>query len=197
MTARLVLARPAADDLDEVHALHADPAVWQHFPRGRHRTAFRTVQLLETFDDAWQVAGLGVWVARLREADGDHPAGTLAGVGGCSLRGDRTAWNLYYRFDPAFWGRGYAAELARAALDAARRLRPATPVVASLLEHNTASQRLAERLGLALAWRGVDPRGEGVRRLHADRPLDPVVLDAILAGMAGGAPGGSPGRSRA
>ena len=45
-TARLVLRRVGDADLDELFALHADPAVWTHFPPGRHETPWRTARMV-------------------------------------------------------------------------------------------------------------------------------------------------------
>jgi RimJ/RimL family protein N-acetyltransferase len=119
--------------------------------------------------------GLGYWSVR------DAEAGPVVGRGGCAVPDHGRWWNLYYRFDTAVQRRGYAAEMARAALDAAHEVDPERPVVAYLLEHNTASRRTAERLGLVLAWRGPDrpnPDPTAVRLVYADRePTDALVAD--------------------
>jgi len=57
-------------------------------------------------------------------------------------------WNLYYRFKPAAWGRGYATEAAAAALRAAEAVAADSPIVARTRPHNEPSRRVAERLGL-------------------------------------------------
>ncbi|WP_447008564.1 GNAT family N-acetyltransferase [Saccharothrix isguenensis] len=57
--------------------------------------------------------------------------------------------NLFYRFRPRHWGRGYAPEMARAAVDWASRARPGRPVVIITDPDNTPSQRVAEKLGFA------------------------------------------------
>jgi RimJ/RimL family protein N-acetyltransferase len=63
-------------------------------------------------------------------------------------------WNLYYRFSPAAQGHGFAAEMVKAACDAAADLRPDLPLVASVLAHNRSSQATALRAGLEQVWRG-------------------------------------------
>ncbi len=56
--------------------------------------------------------------------------------------------NLYYRFTPSAWGKGYATELARTAVALAREHLPQWPVIALTRVENTASIRTAERAGL-------------------------------------------------
>ena len=178
VTARLDLAEVTSDDLDDLHALSADPRVWEHFPSGRHLDRDTTSKQLETFRASWDEAGLGYWTARLRHT------GEFVGVGGCALRRGAT-WNVYYRIRPQAQGHGYASELVEAAQKAARELRPELPVAAFLLEHNVASRRTAERAGLRLAWRGPDagnPDPDAVRLVYTDRPLTDDQLAAMITG---------------
>ncbi len=176
LTDRLDLRRPTADDLDELFAIASDPRVWQHFPSGRHACPAQTRSLLERWTASWDAAGLGAWAVRLR---GDE---RVIGYGGCSLVGD-VVWNLGYRIAAEQHGRGYATELAREAVRQAQIVRPQTPVVAYLLEHNTASARVAVKLGFELAWRGPDagnPDETAIRLVYADRPLSREQLGAVL-----------------
>ena len=56
--------------------------------------------------------------------------------------------NLAYRFAPETWGSGYATEVSRVALALAARHLPRVPPVAIIHPENTASIRVAERLGM-------------------------------------------------
>ncbi len=67
------------------------------------------------------------------------------------------------RLARASWGQGYAQEIIRAAVAAARRVRFDVPVTAYLLEHNVRSKAAAERAGLHLVWQG-RTRGTPIRR---------------------------------
>ena len=182
-THRLALDAATTDDLEDMFTLHADPRVWTHFPSGRHRDPAATRRLLVTNEKAWSQDGLGYWVLRLL-AD-DPPglrSGAAIGIAGCA-RGSADVWNLYYRLTPPAHGRGLAGEVAAQGMAAARSVEGSRPVVASLLEHNHASRRTAERLGLSLAWRGRDlanPDADAIRLLYADRALHPDVLDQLL-----------------
>jgi hypothetical protein len=89
LTDRLVLSPPRPSDLDELHRLHADPAVWEHLPAGRHTSPDQTAALMERYATGWREHGLDVWVTGKPSDDG---AGALVGIGGCSLR-HGLAWN--------------------------------------------------------------------------------------------------------
>lgn len=132
-------------------------------------------------EEQWRRDGLGYWVARLRHPLAQLPTGAFVGVGGCAGDGHKDSWNLYYRFRPESHGHGLATELAKAALAAAHRVAPDRPVVASLLEHNAASKKTAERAGLRLQWRGLDVSNPGaVRLVLADRVLDVDQVAAVM-----------------
>jgi hypothetical protein len=50
--------------------------------------------------------------------------------------------------------------------------------------HNVESRGRAERSGLTLVWRGRDagnPDPDAVRLVYADRPLDEMLLDRVVA----------------
>jgi RimJ/RimL family protein N-acetyltransferase len=185
-TARLRLDAVVPDDLDDHFALMSDAGTWRHLPSGRHTSPERTAEGIAHSQRHWARDGLGYWTARLR-ADADEPGlrpGQVVGTGGCAVREGTAWWNLYYRFTPPAWGRGLAAELVAAALDAAHAVAPDRPVVAYLLEHNTESRGRAERAGLSLVRRGPDagnPDPDAVRLVYADRPLDPELVARVTA----------------
>lgn len=173
---RLLLAPVAHDNLPEMHRLHSDPAVWRHLPSGRHATLERTREMMEHHVADW-AHGLGYWTVRLRDT------GDFVGVGGCRVRDD-VAWNIYYRLDPVYQGRGFATQVAQAGMAAAARVRPELPVTAILVEHNLASKAVAVRLGLQCVWRGHDagnPDPDAIRLVYADRPLTDVQLAEITS----------------
>lgn len=176
MTENLVLSRPESGDVAGLHAICSDPRVWTHFPSLRHTGVGQTRALVEQFMAKWDGDGLGPWIVRL---PGD-PA--IAGHGGCSVKGD-AFWNLGYRLSPDVQGRGFATELSCEAMAQAKEHRPELPVVAYLLEHNAASARVAQKLGLTLVHRGPDagnPDKDAIRLVYADRQLSSEELAAVL-----------------
>ena len=122
------------------------------------------------------------------------PGGEILGYCGCSLRGvagpgasRRTSgafWNLGYRFRPEAQGRGLASAVSRDAIGASEDVDPELPVVAYLLEANTASAVVARKLGLELVHRVPDagnPDPSAIRLVFADRELTAAQLEATLA----------------
>lgn len=94
----------------------------------------------------WNEHGFGVW-AVTTQVDPE----TIIGFTGLSYREvhNRKALNLYYRYDPTAWGKGYAAEGARRAVRLANELLPSLPVVAYTSPDNIGSQRTALSAGLS------------------------------------------------
>ena len=91
----------------------------------------------------WSSDGIGYWAVELLAT------GEVIGFGGVmhhEAEGEQVL-NLYYRFRPSAWGRGYAAEMAAAAVEWAGEHRPHRPVVVITRPENVPSQRVAEKLG--------------------------------------------------
>ena len=177
-TDRLWLDLPTEDDVDDLHAIHADPESWRHFPVGRHTTRGQSAEMVTQSEKQFALHGLGYWSVR------DRPGGPVIGRGGCTVPTGRPWWNLYYRLATSVHGRGYATELGERALEAAHATEPERPVLAYLLEHNVASRRTAERLGMQLAWRGPDrpnPDPDAVRLVYVDREPAQELVAAIEA----------------
>lgn len=175
-TEHLRLSRPVASDLDAVFSIQRDSRVWTHYPSLRHTDPAQTVEMIQRWERSWTEAGLGSWVVRLRDTD------EVVGNGGCTLLGGEV-WNIGYRIAADHHGQGLATELARAGVEAARAIAPERPVIASLVEHNRGSARVAEKLGLELVHRAPDvgnPDPGIVRLVYADRPLTADQLAATL-----------------
>jgi RimJ/RimL family protein N-acetyltransferase len=175
-TDRLRLSRAVPSDLDAVFAIQNDPRVWTHYPTLRHTETAQTVEMMRRWERSWEAAGLGSWVARLRDTD------EVIGNGGCTLLGGEV-WNIGYRIAADHHGRGLATELARAGVEKAMSIAPNRPVIAYLVEHNVASARVAEKLGLELVHRAPDagnPDPSVFRLVYADRELTQAQLAAAL-----------------
>lgn len=182
-TARLLLDETAAADLGPLHEIYGDERTWRHLPSGRHAGLDETRRVLDRWLTDWRTVGFAAWTVRTA-AD----PSTVIGHGGCAVRGGATTggafWNLGYRFRPEAHGQGYATELSLAAVEDARAHRPELPVVAYLLEHNLASARVAEKVGLALRHRAPDagnPDASAIRLVYSDRELTAEQLAATLA----------------
>ena len=143
-TARLVLRQWRDDDAAAFAELSADPAVMQYLVPFADRAAM----------DAWVVAarthwqdhGFGPWVVEL---PGEAP---MIGVVGLSnLRFAlpfAPAVEAAWRLARPYWGRGYAYEAARAAIDDGFGRLGLNEIVAFTVPANLASRRVMEKLGM-------------------------------------------------
>ncbi len=118
-SARLHLRQVVAADVPVVIAIQSDPRTNAHRPGGApsHAESEKTVH---EFVRGWQEHTVGRRVRR--------EGGGVAGVRPLVFRG-RECWNLYYRFAPDVWGKGFAVEAAGEAVAVAEAQRPARPVV--------------------------------------------------------------------
>ena len=138
-TERLLLRRWREADRAPFAALNADPVVMEHFPATLTRA--ESDAMVDRIESHFGEHGYGLWAV---EADS-----RLAGFTGL-------AWQHGLPFSPALevgwrlaadcWGKGYATEAARAALEVG--LRHAPSIVSMTALSNERSQRVMERLGL-------------------------------------------------
>ncbi|TSC23521.1 GNAT family N-acetyltransferase [Corallococcus sp. Z5C101001] len=146
-TERLLLRAVSANDLEAVFALHSDPATNRFSRAGYMRTLDDARKTLGLWLEDWAREGVGYWLVERLDAPG-----VVVGLGGVrhkELEGQRVL-NLAYRFAPQTWGSGYATEVSRFALALAAKHLPDVPLVAIIHPENTASLRVAERLGMRL-----------------------------------------------
>jgi RimJ/RimL family protein N-acetyltransferase len=140
-TARLRLRAFRDDDLDAYATMCADAEVMRFVgDRGvlSREDAWRQMAMLAGH---WQLRGFGMWAVEERDT------GSFVGRVGLHYPEGWPDRELGWALARPFWGRGYALEAARTALDEAfGRLN--WPRVISLIDPaNARSVRLAERLG--------------------------------------------------
>jgi ribosomal-protein-alanine N-acetyltransferase len=147
-TARLLLRRPRANDLEWMTALHSDPLNYPHAPDSAHDPA-QARALSRSLIDAWQTERIGYWIAESVGAAAGIPPGRIgmAGVRPSTLAG-RPCFNLYFRFVISVRGHGFAAEASREALAVAAAVDPSCPAVVRTRASNAPACRLADAIGL-------------------------------------------------
>ncbi|KAA5834355.1 GNAT family N-acetyltransferase [Saccharopolyspora hirsuta] len=153
-TDRLVLRRVRADDQPAAVAILSDPETHRFNPSGPPSAA-DAGEMLAQWQADWRRDGIGYWAVVLPGAE------QVIGFGGLRFHtvGEEPVLNLFYRFSPAHWGRGYASEMARAAVGWAERTQADRPVVIMTDPGNEPSQRVAEKLGFAVAGEVQRPGG--------------------------------------
>ncbi len=144
-TERLHLQRFHLDHLDGLAEVFAHQEVWQ-FPYGRAFSREEAVTFISAQIDHWQSCNFGLWMSVHREL------GQVMGYVGLAvpmfLPEVLPAVEVGWRFSPTFWGKGYAAEGARAALREAFITLQLDEVTSLPQVDNTASVRVCERLGM-------------------------------------------------
>lgn len=144
-TQRLLLEPVSVDDTDDWNRLHLDRSLYRtRASEVEFRGAEEVDQILAQQITSWVETGVGYWIAR--EPETREPVG----LGGIRRRteGDDTFWNLYYRLPEASQGKGYAAEISRAAFQQLARLDPVAEVRAIIRPGNHESEGVARRLGM-------------------------------------------------
>ena len=144
-TERLHLRRFATTDVDALAVVFAKREVWE-FPFGRAFTRDETAAFLAAQIDQYESCGVACWLATERATD------RVIGYVGISVPTFHPAIlptvEVGWRFDPDVWGRGYATEGARAALEQAFGPLGLDRVCSLPQDDNTASVAVAERLGM-------------------------------------------------
>ncbi|HEX2204423.1 MAG TPA: GNAT family N-acetyltransferase [Longimicrobium sp.] len=139
-TARLVLRPFAEGDGDALFRMESDPEVKRF--TGGPATRERSDALLRRFIEAHAATGLGA----LAVARAD--TGALVGLGGLHSTDAPGEHELFLGFARDAWGHGYAAEAARALVDAAFAHLGAQRVIGGVDPENERSARLVERIGM-------------------------------------------------
>ena len=143
---RLSLRRFTERDVDGLYALDNDPEVMRYLNGGEPVT--RDLIAREILPGFLRESGgsdvLGYW-AVMEKASGQFSGwlSLLRHEGGSPA----DAW-LGYRFVRAMWGKGYATEGSRLLIERAFSQTPIRRVLATPYEHNVASRRVMEKLGL-------------------------------------------------
>lgn len=146
-TARLLLRPFQAEDLPAYAAIRAKPEVIRHLPGGEARAA-----------EAWTVAErvIALFTAPDRRplpwAVVEKSSGLLIGHLGLRRLDEMDgAVELLYALDSAAWGKGYATEGGRAALDHGFETLKLDRIIGLALPENRASQRVLAKLGMSRA----------------------------------------------
>jgi RimJ/RimL family protein N-acetyltransferase len=140
-TERLRLRGFRADDFPAYARLVADPVVTQHLGDGRPLNAFDAWRQMAMFAGHWLLRGFGIWAVEERST------GAFVGRIGCFEPEGWPAFEIGYALSPTVWGRGYAVEGARAALEYAHAVLDRRAVVSVIRPANARSIAVATRLG--------------------------------------------------
>src|SRR5215470_10232242 len=139
-TERLRLRMLDGDDLDNLARMFADPEVVKYVGDGKPASREEAVKALHSIIAGWKDRGYGRWAAV------DRTTGAFIGFGG--LRSLLGTPEVVYHLTKKNWGRGFATELARAALRFGFEDRGFDRIVAITKPPNLASIHVMEKLGM-------------------------------------------------
>jgi len=144
-TPRLLLRPPRPEDLASMFAIYSDPQTNLFNPNGPMKEIKQAQAFLHGWTRHWQEQGYGWWTIATREAPDE-----IIGFGGVALMNylDIERVNLGYRFGVSAWGKGYATELGRAALDYAFNELKLPKVYGLVRPTHEVSIRVLEKIGL-------------------------------------------------
>jgi RimJ/RimL family protein N-acetyltransferase len=149
-TARLSLRRPTHADIDAIYRIHTDPRACAHNPGDMLDSRADAEDLYRRWNEHWQQHGFGYWtIHSSTDLHAGQPLG-FCGIKLMQLHGC-TILNLFYRLDPLIWGDGVATEAAAVVAGWASTHLPGHPLVARVRPDNTASLKVATRIGLRRA----------------------------------------------
>jgi RimJ/RimL family protein N-acetyltransferase len=146
-TERLVMRGFREDDLDAWAAICADPEVtrWVGDPDGLSREdAWRRMVYVVGH---WELRGYGNWALV------EQGTGELVGRAGLYCPEAWPGLEVGWLVGREHWGRGFAPEAGRAAMEWARTELGADRVISLIEDDNERSARVAEKLGMSLEGR--------------------------------------------
>jgi ribosomal-protein-alanine N-acetyltransferase len=148
-TARLVLRRPALDDVDEVYAYASNAELAKYMAWARHVEPEETAEFLARAQQEWDGNGVGVYLIT------DPASGHVMGSTGLHLATPYRGVTGYI-LEKRAWGQGYATEACTAMVELARQL-GLSRIDADCHVDHVASARVLEKSGL---------RFEGIARAY-------------------------------
>ncbi len=143
-TERLVLRPWRPTDFEPFAKLNADPVVREHFPSLLTRE--QSDAQAQTLSQQIEECGWGFWA--VSEMDGADFIGFI-GLNPLNFETPFTpAVEIGWRLDKAFWGKGYATEGAKAALNYGFKTLLLDEIVAFTVPGNQRSRRVMEKIGM-------------------------------------------------
>lgn len=143
-TERLILRLWKQSDRELFAAMNADPDVMRYFPSTRTRE--ESDSMVNAVEQILADKGWGLWAVE------EKSSGAFIGFVGLNIPGYELPFSpvieIGWRLDKAFWGKGYAPEAARKALEVGFQQFAMEEIVAFTALTNLPSQRVMEKIGM-------------------------------------------------
>ena len=142
-TQRLILRELVATDAPALHPVFSDPECTL-FTLRVHTAVDQTLEWILAIRKGYAAHGFAPW-AVVQKSDNQ-----LIGYCGCgiALLDGKKECEIGYRIVRSYWGQGFATEAVRATINYAFEKLPFTRLVALIQPENSASIRVAEKVGM-------------------------------------------------
>jgi len=145
ITERLILAEITWDDLEDIHRLHCVPEVDEYNTLGIPANLEESREIMRPFVEAGNQQPQAKYSWRIDE----KASGTFVGLAGMFLSNDRfRLGEIFYKFFPDYWGKGYATEVARKLITVGFENLELHKIEAGTDVENQASIRVLEKVGM-------------------------------------------------
>jgi RimJ/RimL family protein N-acetyltransferase len=141
-TTRLRLRHCTLEDLDELSVIRSDPNVMQYIGKGKAQSRKQVMEVILDISNHWQQHGFGRW--GIVHKEDRKPIGLC----GLSYLEDSLEVEVGYTLAQAYWGQGFASEVASASLRYGFEVVKLDRIVAVAYPENAASRRVMEKLGM-------------------------------------------------
>lgn len=153
-TERLVVRYLRPDDLDDFFALCSDPDVVRYMDDGQPLTRERTQEWIKVSLANYEARGYGCFGVTTKGDD------RLIGFAGFARPSDRPGiTEIIYAFLPAYWGRGFATEIAAGLVGFGFERAGLDRIEATVDPANDPSKRVLEKIGMTYDGRRRDDDG--------------------------------------
>jgi RimJ/RimL family protein N-acetyltransferase len=135
------------DDFEQYASILADPEVTRYLAQGNPLARWEAWRQMAMIIGHWHLRGYGLWA--VQEKSTGHLLGRIGFFNPEGWPGFELGWLL----GRAYWGKGYATEGARRALDYAFGEMKYDHIISLIHPDNHSSVRVAERIGEKLEGR--------------------------------------------
>jgi len=149
-TERLILREMLPSDVEPMFELDSDPLVRKYIDNKPVTTKEEVIDNIEFIRRQYIERGIGRWVT-VEKASGDFIgwSGLKFNTGEEeALNGKQDFYDIGYRFIPRYWGKGYATESAKVALDYGFKVMHYEVIDGIALIENIASNKVLQKIGL-------------------------------------------------
>lgn len=141
-TDRLYLRQFSKEDLDAYAKIMSNHEVGKWLPKGDGYTRKETRKSLDHILEHWNRLGFGIWAVVDNEKD------VLLGRCGLNMITETSEVEVDFVLARDCWGRGYATEAAKAALEYGFEILKLDRIIALAKPENIASRRVIEKIGM-------------------------------------------------